>query len=177
MRCAAWKVRDPDAREFIGVGAFNLIRRSAYNAVGTFASLRLAVVDDLQLGQIVKQARLRQDVVVGPNLVSLRWAQGAFGVVRNLEKNLFAFFGFRMALVILACFAVLFSCVWPFVGLLFAPGWTRAPFALAVALIVIQHVLTRACVPHIASGGFHLSRRRCDLCVCHLALRVCHAAR
>jgi glycosyltransferase involved in cell wall biosynthesis len=138
-----WKVRDPDAREFIGVGAFNLIRRSAYNAVGTFASLRLAVVDDLQLGQTVKQARLRQDVVVGPNLVSLRWAQGAFGVVRNLEKNLFAFFGFRMALVILACFAVLFSCVWPFVGLVFAPGWTRAAFVVTVAVIVMQHFLVQ----------------------------------
>jgi hypothetical protein len=29
------------------------------------------------------------------------------------------------------------------VGLLFAPGWTRAAFAVAVSLIVIQHALTR----------------------------------
>jgi cellulose synthase/poly-beta-1,6-N-acetylglucosamine synthase-like glycosyltransferase len=138
----AWKVPDPNAREFIGVGAFNLISRAAYIQIGTFTSLRMAVIDDLQLGQAVKEARLRQDVVFGPNLVSLRWAQGAFGVVRNLEKNLFAFFGFRMVLVILACFAVLFSCVWPFVGLVFAPGWSRAAFALAVAMIVTQHFLT-----------------------------------
>ncbi len=72
----AWKVPDPNAREFIGVGAFNLINRAAYNQIGTFTSLRMAVVDDLQLGQVVKQAGLRQDVVFGPNLVSLRWAQG-----------------------------------------------------------------------------------------------------
>jgi len=139
----AWKVPDPNAREFIGVGAFNLISRNAYNEVGTFTALRMAVVDDLQLGQAVKQARLRQDVVFGPNLVSLRWAQGAFGVVRNLEKNLFAFFDFRMVMVILACCAIFFSCVWPFVGLAFAPGWSRVPFALAVAMIVMQHVLTQ----------------------------------
>lgn len=138
----AWKVPDPNAREFIGVGAFNLVRRSAYNAIGTFSSLRLAVVDDLQLGQSVKRAGLRQDVVFGPNLVSLHWAQGAFGVVRNLEKNLFAFFGFRMSLVILACFAVLFSCIWPFLGLFLATGWSRAAFVVAVAMIVIQHFLT-----------------------------------
>ena len=94
----AWKVPDPNAREFIGVGAFNLITRAAYNQIGTFSSLRMAVVDDLQLGQVVKQAGLRQDVVFGPNLVSLRWAQGALGVVHNLEKNLFAFFDFRMSL-------------------------------------------------------------------------------
>ena len=138
----AWRVSDPNAREFIGVGAFNLISRSAYNTVGTFTSLRMAVVDDLQLGQAVKQARLRQDVVFGPNLVSLRWAQGALGVVRNLEKNLFAFFDFRMEMVIAACFAILFSCVWPFVGLFLAPGWSRAAFVLGVAMIVMQHVLT-----------------------------------
>ena len=136
-----WKVRDPEAREFIGVGAFNLVRRSAYNAIGTFSSLRMAVVDDLQLGQVLKQARFRQDVVFGPNLVSLRWAHGALGVVRNLEKNLFAFFGFRMALVVLASFAVLFTCVWPFVGLVCAQGWPRAAFVVAVAMIVAQHFL------------------------------------
>jgi glycosyltransferase involved in cell wall biosynthesis len=136
-----WKVSDPDAREFIGVGAFNLVRRTAYNAIGTFTSLRMAVVDDLQLGQAVKQARFRQDVVFGPDLVSLRWARGAMGVVRNLEKNLFAFFRFHMALVFLACFAVLFSCVWPFIGLVFAPGWPRAAFVVAVAMIVMQHFL------------------------------------
>jgi glycosyltransferase involved in cell wall biosynthesis len=138
----AWKVPDPNAREFIGVGAFNLISRAAYNQIGSFTSLRMAVVDDLQLGQVVKQAGLRQDVVFGPNLVSLRWAQGAFGVVRNLEKNLFAFFDFRMVMVILACFAIFFSCVWPFIGLIFAPGWSRVVFALAIVMIVIQHVLT-----------------------------------
>ena len=138
----AWKVPDPNAREFIGVGAFNLITRAAYNQIGTFSSLRMAVVDDLQLGQVVKQAGLRQDVVFGPNLVSLRWAQGALGVVHNLEKNLFAFFDFRMSLVFLACFAIFLSCVWPFVGLVCAPGWSRAPFALAMAMIVLQHFLT-----------------------------------
>ena len=92
----------------------------------------MAVVDDLQLGEVVKQAGLRQDVVFGPNLVSLRWARGALGVVHNLEKNLFAFFDFRMSLV-LAVWPLLLLCVWPFVGLVFAPGWSRAPFALAMA--------------------------------------------
>ncbi len=41
-----WKIRDPKARDHIGVGAFNLIRRSAYEAIGTYEKLRLEVVDD-----------------------------------------------------------------------------------------------------------------------------------
>src|ERR1051326_5150328 len=65
----AWKVRDPNARDFVGAGAFNLVRRSAYNAVGTYQNMSMAVVDDLKLGQAVKQAGLRQDIVYGKNLV------------------------------------------------------------------------------------------------------------
>jgi cellulose synthase/poly-beta-1,6-N-acetylglucosamine synthase-like glycosyltransferase len=137
-----WKVRDPESRDSIGVGAFNLIRRSAYDAVGTYEKLRLAVVDDLELGAAVKKAGLRQDVVYGPHLVSLRWAVGAMGVVRNLEKNLFAFFRFRMSLVLGACAALFVLCMAPFLGLFLAPGWAKAGFAVAVAMIAALHVMT-----------------------------------
>jgi hypothetical protein len=57
------------------------------------------------------------------------------GLVRNLEKNLFAFLQFRFSLVITACVAVLFLNVWPFLGMFIAPAWSRLPFAVAVALI------------------------------------------
>jgi len=134
-----WKVRDQEARDFIGAGAFNLVRRSAYEAIGTFAGLRLEVVDDLKLGETIKKARFRQDVVVGRDLVSLRWIQGAFGLVRNLEKNLFAFLQFRFSLVVAACVLLLFLNVWPFLGVIIAPGWSRAPFAFAVAMIAARY--------------------------------------
>lgn len=137
-----WKVRDPKARDHIGVGAFNLIRRSAYDAIGTYEKLRLEVVDDIKLGESIKSAGLRQDVVFGPDLVSLRWAVGAAGVVANLEKNLFAFLRFRISLVLAVCAVTFFLCVCPFLGLLLAPGWTHAPFAVAVAMIALAYTLT-----------------------------------
>ncbi|MBZ5530778.1 MAG: glycosyltransferase [Acidobacteriia bacterium] len=137
-----WKVRDPDAKDSIGVGAFNLIRRAAYEAVGTYEKLRLAVVDDLKLGEAVKAAGLRQDVVFGPGLVSLRWAVGAMGVVANLEKNLFAFFRFRISLALAACALLFTLCMAPFIGLILAPGWSRAGFAVAVAMIAGLHAMT-----------------------------------
>jgi len=134
-----WKVRDQEARDFIGAGAFNLIRRQAYESIGTFAALRLEIVDDLKLGETVKKARFRQDVVVGRDLVSLRWIQGAMGLVRNLEKNLFAFLQFRFSLVVAACLLLLFLNVWPFLGVMIAPGWARGPFAFAVAMIAARY--------------------------------------
>jgi glycosyltransferase involved in cell wall biosynthesis len=137
-----WKVRDPKARDHIGVGAFNLIRRSAYDAIGTYEALRLEVVDDLKLGETIKKAGLRQDVVFGRDLVSLRWAVGAAGVVANLEKNLFAFLQFRISLVLAVCALTLFLCVCPFMGVFLAPGWTKAAFAVAVALIALVYTLS-----------------------------------
>jgi glycosyltransferase involved in cell wall biosynthesis len=137
-----WKIRDPQARDFVGVGAFNLIRRSAYNAVGTYRKMSMAVVDDLELGQAVKQAGLRQDIVYGKDLVRVRWLIGAWGIVRNLEKNLFALFRFRMSLAIAACLAVLFICVWPFAGVFLASGWARLPFAIAVLMVFGMHLIT-----------------------------------
>jgi glycosyltransferase involved in cell wall biosynthesis len=137
-----WKVRDPNARDHIGVGAFNLVRRTAYDTIGTYEKLRLEVVDDVKLGEAIKKAGLRQDVVFGPGLVTLRWAVGASGVVANLEKNLFAFLQFRIALVLLVCAATSFLCILPFAGLIFAAGWARAGFAVAVAMIAIAYAYT-----------------------------------
>src|SRR5208282_3139116 len=81
-----WKVADPKARDHMGVGAFNLVRRPVYEAVGTFRALRMDVLDDMKLGKIIKNAGFRQRNVFGEDLISLRWAKGAFGIVNNLTK-------------------------------------------------------------------------------------------
>lgn len=137
-----WKARDPKARDHMGVGAFNLVRNKAYETIGTYEALRLEVVDDIKLGEIVKKSGLRQDVTYGPGLVTLRWAVGAAGVVANLEKNLFAFLRFRIALVLAVCAVTSFFCIVPFAGLALAGGWARVPFAVAVALIAIAYTYT-----------------------------------
>ena len=78
-----WKVADPKAMDHIGVGAFNLIRRSVYSAIGGHHRLCMEVVDDMKLGKLVKQAGFRQRNVFGIDplaeassrgLISLRWA-------------------------------------------------------------------------------------------------------
>jgi glycosyltransferase involved in cell wall biosynthesis len=99
-----WRVPDPEApRDAIGVGAFNLIRREVYNAVGGWEALRMEVLEDLTMGYRVKQRGYAQRVALGLDMVNVRWAQGALGVVENLTKNLFALFRFRPELVLGFC--------------------------------------------------------------------------
>ena len=103
-----WKVADPRTKDHIGVGAFNLVRRSAYQAVGTYKALRMEVLDDMKLGKVIKAAGFRQRNVFGEDLISIRWAKGAMGVMRNLTKNFFAVLSFQWLRTILSAIALAF---------------------------------------------------------------------
>ena len=128
-----WKVADPKTRDHMGVGAFNLVRRSVYGAIGSYRTLRMEVLDDMKLGKLIKNAGFAQRNVFGEDLISLRWAKGAFGVVNNLTKNFFALLSFQWPRTV-ASIAVLAFLNWgPFVGVWLAHGWARLPFAIALA--------------------------------------------
>jgi len=135
-----WKVRDWKARDSIGVGAFNLVRRSAYEKIGTYQSMRLSVVDDMRLGEKVKQAGLASCVAFGEGMVRVRWALGARGVVQNLTKNLFAHLRYNPWLVIAAALGLLWLHLGPWLGTAMATGWARAGYAVALGSLLTVYV-------------------------------------
>jgi len=134
-----WKVADPKAKDHIGVGAFNLVRRTAYDAIGTHKALKFEVVDDMKLGKVIKNAGFRQRVVFGGDLIEIRWAHGARGVVRNLTKNSLAVMSFQLWRVVLSTLGLIILNLLPFFGLLFAPGWTRLPYGIATASMFLLY--------------------------------------
>jgi cellulose synthase/poly-beta-1,6-N-acetylglucosamine synthase-like glycosyltransferase len=121
-----WRVADRGSRDAVGVGAFNLMRRSTYEAVGGWERLRMEVIEDLRMGYLIKQAGFASRVVTGRNLVRIRWAHGAWGVVTNLTKNVFAAFRFRIGLSIAGAVAIAVMCLLPFAGIVLGAGWDRA---------------------------------------------------
>lgn len=127
-----WKVADPKAKDHMGVGAFNLVRRSAYDAIGTYKAMRFEVVDDMKLGKLIKNAGFAQRNVFGDNLLSLRWVKGAMGMVDNLTKNSFAIMSFQWPRALATAFVMAFLNIWPFFGVWLAHGWARLPYALAL---------------------------------------------
>jgi len=130
-----WKVADPNSKDHMGVGAFNLIRRQVYDAIGTYQALRFEVVDDMKLGKIVKTAGYAQRNVYGADLISLRWVTGAMGMVNNLTKNSFAIMSFQWWRALLSAFALAFLNLMPFLGIWLAHGWARLPYGVALASI------------------------------------------
>jgi hypothetical protein len=137
-----WKVADPRAHDFIGVGGFNLIRREVYEKLGGFEGLRMEVLDDLRLGWLVKRGGYQQRVAVGPGLVSIRWLQGALGVVHLAEKNGFAAFRFRIGLSLLAGLGLAVQIVLPLLAIA-AGGWALAGGVLTYGAIAITYWANR----------------------------------
>jgi glycosyltransferase involved in cell wall biosynthesis len=135
-----WKVADPSTDDHMGVGAFNLVRRRVYDAVGTYEALRMEVLDDMKLGKVVKKAGFAQRNVFGGDLISIRWAKGAMGVVNNLTKNFFAVLSFQWPRTLVSAFGLAFLNLMPFVGLWAAHGWTRAPYAVALCSMFVIYV-------------------------------------
>lgn len=135
-----WKVADPSTDDHMGVGAFNLIRRGVYEAVGTYEALRMEVLDDMKLGKVVKKAGFAQRNVFGGDLISIRWAHGAMGVVNNLTKNFFAVLSFQWWRTLISACGLAFLNFGPFLGVWLAHGWARAPYAVALGSMFLIYV-------------------------------------
>src|SRR5579863_7292288 len=135
-----WKVADPKTKDHMGVGAFNMIRRPVYDAVGTYQALRFEVLDDMKLGKIIKVGGFAQRNVFGDDLLSIRWGHGARGIVNNVTKNFFALMSFQSLRMLASSFAVAFLNLMPFIGVFVAHGWARLPFAVSLFCMFAMYV-------------------------------------
>jgi glycosyltransferase involved in cell wall biosynthesis len=135
-----WRIANPKAkRDALGIGAFNLLRREAYQQIGGFESLRMEIVEDIGLGRRIKRAGLAQRIAFGRGLVSLHWASGTAGLVNVMTKNLWAALRFYISLALLGCLWLLTFCVAPAIGLFFTT--TRVPAILTLAAVAYAYRL------------------------------------
>jgi cellulose synthase/poly-beta-1,6-N-acetylglucosamine synthase-like glycosyltransferase len=142
MFARPWKARDPGSRWHIGIGAFNLVRTSAYWKVGGHQRIALRPDDDMKLGKILKLGGFRQESAYGGGLLTVEWYATLGELVRGLEKNAFAGVDYRLLLVILGSLSHLAASVWPYLAIFLTTGATRAVYIAVVALITLIFVDT-----------------------------------
>jgi glycosyltransferase involved in cell wall biosynthesis len=135
-----YQVSNPRSRSYVGVGAFQLIKRNAYENCGMHKRLAMEVIDDMKLGKLVKQAGLASGVAVAQDAVSVEWHLGLRNLVRGLEKNFFAGAQFRVSTAATQIFALLLFNVAPFVGVLFGHGLVRGLAGIAVLIALCFHL-------------------------------------
>jgi hypothetical protein len=135
-----WSVADQRSRAYAGVGAFNLVRRSALEKTGGFEWLKLEVADDMALGQMLKRAGARSVVCNGRNQVCLYFYRSLSELARGAEKGA-CVFRFSATLAMLATSSTFLVEMAPLIGALLGPVevW---PYVLASAgLAVVSSVL------------------------------------
>jgi hypothetical protein len=180
MRQRPWDIRNPNSNASIGIGAFNLVKRTAYEKAGTHAAFSLRPDDDLKLGERIKAAGLRQDVVYGEKGVSLEWYTSLREFVNGLMKNTFSISNYHlptalgMALATLLVFVlplplmllsgstgVVMACIlltFQVLLILFKSGihgkWWHA-FMVPVAGSIMVYILLKSAFKTIWQGGIY----------------------
>ncbi len=136
-----WRVSDPRSSRYLGVGAFQLLRRSAYEAIGTHRRLALEIADDTKLGKLVKQHGFRSGVALGDagGMLRVRWQVGLGNLVRGLEKNFFAACGYRASGVAEKLLLILAFSEVPFIALGLGAGLTRSLAAVSALAALVAH--------------------------------------
>ena len=129
-----WKAKDPSSRCFIGVGAFNMVRKAVYDQIGGHSTISMHPVDDIMLGKLIKQSGFRQDCLFGHDLVTVHWYESISQMAEGLNKNVLAMVNFRFAYVPILLGAVVYCNILPFWGMILTNGWTQFLFFLVMVI-------------------------------------------
>src|SRR5438552_15017766 len=131
----AYLANDPKSKRGVGIGAFNLVRRSAYERIGTMRALSLRPDDDIRLGRRLRGFGFRQRVLNGNDLVSVEWYPSLAAAISGLEKSMYSSMEYRAADAALALIFLLATMVWPFVGVIVLGGVDRLLLGLVVVCL------------------------------------------
>ncbi|HTI59458.1 glycosyltransferase family 2 protein [Mucilaginibacter sp.] len=144
MHLQPWDAKKPGSKAYIGIGAFNLVRRVAYEKAGTHALIKLRPDDDLQLGFKIKSAGLSQDALIGNEYVSLEWYKNLRQLGNGLLKNSFSVANYNTGKAIANSVLILISVALP-MPLMFIFG--SATVRLMAGIVLLTHIGYMAVIP------------------------------
>jgi len=139
-----WDAIKPKSKAYVGIGAFNMVRRDAYEKSGTHERIKLRSDDDLRLGLQIKQAGLRQDVLTGMGYVQLEWYKNLRQFSNGLLKNAMAPSDYNMVKAIGGIIFMLISVALP-MPVMFIFGSTA--IRLMAGLMLLFHIIYMIAVP------------------------------
>ncbi len=111
-----WEVKNQNS--FVGVGACGLVRRSQLSKSPGLSWLKMEVVDDLALAQLIWQTEGKLDVYWGRECLGVEWYPSMGDLIRGLEKNLFAGAQYQYWRALLGIIGILFVAVAPWLSIL-----------------------------------------------------------
>ena len=86
MAVKPWHVNDPNRPEGVGVGAFNMVRRVAFEHTMGFEWFKMDVADDVALGQLMKNSSGRSNILLAYDAIEVEWYPSVEKVFLGLRK-------------------------------------------------------------------------------------------
>jgi cellulose synthase/poly-beta-1,6-N-acetylglucosamine synthase-like glycosyltransferase len=174
-----WKVKDPKTPNHVGIGAFNLVRASAWRAVGGHQRIPMRPDDDLKLGKLLKTSGFRQEMMFGLGMLRVEWYRSVRELIQGLMKNAFPGVDYRISVVVYSTLGQLTFFVWPVLALFVTSGparwlnlaslavlftlcWLNAPLAgvrrwhgvgFPIATLLFLYILWRSTLTILWNGG------------------------
>lgn len=139
IRYRPWATVNKNSDAFLGMGAFNLVHRDAYEAIGTHTRFALHPNDDLKLGEYLKEAGFPQHVLNGKGTISYEWYSSIGGFVNGLTKNAFSSVDYSLARVVMSSLGALILFVLPVPAFLLSGDVVLQ--LVAALILLVQAVL------------------------------------
>lgn len=136
MRFRPWEVRNPKSSAYLGVGGFNMVRRYAYDGMGTHREIALEVADDMELGHRLKQNGYTSEVIGAAEMIRVRWQEGLSGLMGGLMKNAYAGLHYSPWVVLSATGQLFIGIFIPILGTLLVRGAGRWGYGIASTLLL-----------------------------------------
>ena len=122
----------PATKAHVGLGAFNLLRRSVYEKLKGHQPIALRPDDDMMLGKLVKQAGYKQVTVFATELLRVEWYTGVREAIRGLHKNAFAGLAYSLPFVMVTVLLLIATQIVPFAAVLLSTGLLQVIYLLVL---------------------------------------------
>ncbi|MBM4089261.1 MAG: glycosyltransferase [Planctomycetes bacterium] len=141
-----WAVEDPHSGAYIGVGAFNLLRREAFERTAGFEWLRLEVADDVGVGLLMKQSGTRCGAVNAVGQIGLHWYPSLAKMLVGAEKAFASLGGCSVwRMCVFGCVGTLLDLS-PWLTLLAAIWFHSAVLTTLSGLMILGHVVSAVAI-------------------------------
>lgn len=129
---------------YVGIGAFNLIRRSVFKAIEGYHPIKMRPDDDVKLGKLVKSSGYKQAVLFGKDMVQIEWYGSLKQMYQGMMKNAFSGINYNILMATFAPMALIMGFSFPLVGLLIGLflklKWLTAFYSITLLSIFIAGV-------------------------------------
>lgn len=128
-------------KAYAGIGAFNLVRRTVYEAIGTHQAIMRRPDDDIYLGLLIKKHGYHQRFAVAESFVEIEWYDTTRDMLHGLEKAPLAAFRFSPTWLILSMIPLIALYGGPMAGVAFGPGPARWVYGLACLFMLTLYTM------------------------------------